>query len=87
MSEKPDALREVRGHGVSCLEQPPDALEQGQVGLVQRLILGRPARCCGMRHSGPPSVLVSSSARSLARQRPRVGPILPCGMPSSAATT
>ena len=73
-------VREVRGHRVELVDDQPEPTEQRLVGLVR----------IGSAHARASPVSVSvrtvpaSSALSWVRQRRRVGPMLPIGMPSAS---
>ena len=68
-----DAVGEVGRRWVELSPQAGDGLEQG-------VVVELPV---GLVHARPP--VRTSSTRSFSRQRPRVGPMLPTGMPRSEA--
>ncbi len=69
-----DAVGEVGGRWVQLLPEPGGGLEQLVVGDMS-----------WRAHQNAPAS--ASSVRSLARHRPRVGPMLPTGIPSCSETT
>ncbi len=68
-----DAVGEI---GRRRIELPPEAGDGLEQGVVVKLLVG-------LVHARPP--VRTSSRRSFSRQRPRVGPMLPTGMPRSEA--
>ena len=84
-----DAVDEARGHRVDRLDQ------RGEPAAGSRASSGRRGRRRRPGRESLSSVLMTCSrrgrrratTRSLARQRPRVGPMLPTGMPSAWETT
>ena len=68
-----DAVGEV---GRRRVDLPPQAGDGFQQGVVVELLVG-------LVHARPP--VRTSSTRSFSRHRPRVGPMLPTGMPRSEA--
>ena len=87
-----DAVEQARGHRVADLVDPPEDVERLEVGVVDRqgreavqlVELSGAVRVVG--HEIPQCGSASSRRRSLARHRPRVGPMLPTGIPRAWAT-
>ena len=87
-----DAVEQARGHRVADLVDLPEDVERLEVGVVDRqgreavqlVDLAGAVRVVG--HEIPQCGSASSRRRSLARHRPRVGPMLPTGIPRAWAT-
>ena len=93
-SATPKASRSARslGNGVMAVVEVGDGQQDRDVLAVQRLGgqqvqvglgAGFTTAVVGQVHHALQVASVASEVRSLARQRPRVGPMLPTGMPSA----
>jgi len=82
-----DPVDQTVGHRVVLGQVGPERLQQREVGGVQLPTgqLGQPV-VVRAGHGVSQVGSAASASRSLARQRPRVGPMLPCGMPSACAS-
>ena len=85
------ALANMSGQNVSLSERVTGGggdgvhLIQRHPGIGQRRLGGRTLAGRGGVHAAPHRGSAASASRSLARHRPRVGPMLPTGMPSARA--